>query len=179
MFRFRSFSLVFLAAGIIFVGSAVGQPPDPWNPDGSRRKDDDSKILKDMLAKQQSEREKKDYEEMLQHGEEALELTTDLEKAFEKSATLTAPDQKKLADLEKVVRKIRDELGGSDDEEEGERAEKTEKPSNLKEGFNLLRSTTVKLVDELKKTTRFSISAAAIQTSNTVIKVIRFLRLKN
>jgi hypothetical protein len=33
-------------------------------------------------------------------------------------------------------------------------------------------------VDELKKTTRFSISAIAIQSSNTVLKLVRFLRLR-
>jgi len=180
MFSFRSFNLILFIAGVIFVGSARAQPPESWGKDrDGRQQDEDSKMLKDMLSKQRSEQEKKEYDLMLQRGKEALELTTDLEKAFEKSESLTSQEEKKLADLEKVVRKIRDELGGTDDEDEDVPAEKINKPSTLREGFNLLRSSTIKLVDELKKTTRFSISAAAIQTSNSVIKVIRFLRLKN
>ena len=57
-------------------------------------------------------------------------------------------------------------------------SEDNPKPSNLEEGFKYLQSTTTKLVDELKKTTRFSISVVAIQTSNNVLKLVRFLRLK-
>jgi hypothetical protein len=52
------------------------------------------------------------------------------------------------------------------------------RPSTIEEAFRYLQSTTVKLVDELKKTTRFSISVIAIQSSNNVLKVIKFLRLR-
>jgi hypothetical protein len=39
------------------------------------------------------------------------------------------------------------------------------------------RAAAVGLFDELKKTTRFTISAAAIQSANAVVKLARFLRI--
>ena len=44
--------------------------------------------------------------------------------------------------------------------------------------LDTLKTSTAKLVDELKKTTRFSLSATAIQTSNAVLTVARFMRIR-
>jgi hypothetical protein len=44
------------------------------------------------------------------------------------------------------------------------------------DAVNTLKETTATLFDELKRTSRFSISAAAIQSSNAAIKITRFLR---
>ena len=146
---------------------SISDPDEP--------KTDEPKTIKDMLLKQRLAREKKDHKEMLERGEEALRLSRQLEKSFEQNKQISRYDKEKLDALEKIVTKIRKELGGGDD---GEEAEKTEKPSTLKEAFQFLQDTTVKLVDELKKTSRFSISAIAIQSSNTVIRLARFLRLR-
>ena len=141
--------------------------------------------LKEMMAKQRAERDKKDHEEMLERGDEALRLAKQLEASFSQNKTFSQQDRVKLESLEKVVTKIRRELGGDDDDAgDGSddanylKAADEPKPSNMEEAFRYLQSTTIKLVDELKKTTRFSISAIAIQSSNTVLKLIRFVRLK-
>jgi hypothetical protein len=39
-----------------------------------------------------------------------------------------------------------------------------------------LQNNTVKLVDELRKTTRYSVSVVAVESSNLLLKVVRFLR---
>ena len=172
LIRFCFFLAVFAAAFI----SANAQIKSPIaDPDESRT--DEPKTIKEMLTKQRLIREKKDHEEMLRRGEEALRLSQQLEKAFEQNNQISRYDKEKLDALEKIVTKIRKELGGDDDGEDAP-AEKAEKPSTLKEAFHFLQDTTVKLVDELKKTSRFSISAVAIQSSNTVIKLVRFLRLR-
>ena len=74
--------------------------------------------------------------------------------------------------------RIRRELGGDDDGEEAV-YEGDKKPSTAREAFNILKTTTVKLFDELKKTTRFSISVIAIQNSNSVLRLVKFLRLRS
>ena len=150
---------------------------------GRPRADDASVNLKEMLARQKAERDKKDYDEMLKRGEEALRLAKQLETSYEQNKGFSSDDKARLDSLEKVVTKIRKELGGDDDGDLDDPAymkpaEEDPKPSTLEEGFKYLQSTTVKLVDELKKTTRFSISVVAIQTSNNVLKLVRFLRLK-
>jgi hypothetical protein len=170
----------------LFCGLAIfvsGQDlPDASSRSGRDRKQDLPVGLKEMLAKQKAERDKKDHEEMLERGEEALRLANQLETSFEQKKEFSQLERSKLESLEKVVTKIRRELGGDDDGDIDDAADNPSddepKPSTVEEAFKYLQSTTVKLVDELKKTTRFSISAVAIQSSNTVLKLVRFLRIK-
>jgi hypothetical protein len=136
-----------------------------------------------MMARMRAERDKKEHQEMLDRGDEALKLANELEAAFAKNKNLSSEDKDRLESLESVVEKIRKELGGDDDDDIDpeltyQKAPNEERPSTMEEAFKFLHSTTVKLVDELKKTTRFSISAVAIQTSNSVLKIVKFLRLR-
>jgi len=156
--------------------ASMGSPSDRKKPN-----EHETKTLNEMLMKQRLIKEKKDHEEMLKRGDEALVLSRQLENAFEQTKNVTDQDKRKLAELERIVTKIRKELGGDDIDDEEENVQSTAeeaRPSTLKEAFTFLQSTTVKLVDELKKTSRFSISAVAIQSSNTVLKLVRFLRLR-
>jgi len=153
---------------------AFGQSGRDILPDGSPR-EPPPKGVREMMDKLRIEKEKKDYAEMLERGEEALKISDELDASLSKSLTLTEKDRKKLATLEKLVKRIRSDLGG-DDDDTAETDEKDEMPSTIVQGFKTLRNTTVRLVDELKKTTRFSISAAAIQTSNAVLRMTRYLK---
>ncbi len=148
-------------------------------------KRDQPKSVREMLDKLRIEKEKKDYDAMLSRGEEALQISDQLEKAFETNEKLTNQDLAKLESLEKLVKKIRSELGGSDDDDTDPPNDdafapqsRVGRPNTVVEGFKALKETTVMLVDELKKTTRFTISAAAIQSTNAVLRLARFLRFK-
>ena len=50
---------------------------------------------------------------------------------------------------------------------------------DAREAFLRLKRSTETLVAEIKKSTRFSVSVLAIESSNTLIRLARFLRLKN
>jgi hypothetical protein len=136
--------------------------------------------FREQMEKLRIAKEKKEYEELLERGQQALRLSEELEA----SQQLTGEDVAKLESLEKIVKKIRGELGGRDDD--GNVPDAESEPDNEREPASLgvgdalknLKDQTVKLVDELKKTTRFSISAAAIQSSNAVLRLTRFLRLR-
>ena len=146
------------------------------------QKEDLPKNIKETLIKQRIEQEKKEYHEMLERGEEALKLSEELEKSVGENNKITSQDQIKLARLEKIVKKIRRELGGDDDddaqtENKFEAAEIEEKPSAVSGAIKKLQVTATKLVDELKKTTRFSVSVIAIQSSNSLLKILKFIRL--
>jgi hypothetical protein len=172
---------VAVLTGMSLVANA--QPPDLPDATTSRprgRRADLPFGMKEMLAKQRLERQKKEYQEMLDRGDEALRLTSQLEHSYAQNNGFSQADRARLESLEKLVTKIRKELGGDDDErdEDAMLGDNATTPSTMEEAFTYLKTTTVKLVDELKKTTRFSISAVAIQTSNTVIKLVRFLRGK-
>ena len=184
--------LTLLFALVLLFCSAVLAQPEPSVLPGSRDSDRDAppKSLRDQMEKMRIAKEKKDFEEMLERGEQALRLSEQLEKKLELTNQINGEDAAKLESLEKIVKKIRSELGGRDSDSVADLNENEEEPdvenadepkgsTPLLDAFRSLRSHTVRLVIELKKTTRFSISTTAIRTSNAVLKLTRFLRLRN
>ena len=140
--------------------------------------DDKPKSFRETLVKLRIDKEKKEYDEMLNRGEEALKLSAELEKAYEQNGRLNSNEINKLATVEKLVKKIRSELGGDDDDEDlDDKTVSPPTPMDQREAVRSFRSTTVQLFEELKKTTRFTVSAAAIQTSNAVLRLTKLLRI--
>lgn len=168
------FVLLFALFGSTFAFAQAADATSPLFPKENQKEQVGG--LREMLEKMRIEREKKDHEDMIRRGQEALDLSNELEKAIESEQKLTPKDIQKLDALEKLVKKIRGELGGGDDVDNDDDEKAVENPSSIVNAFKNLRSATVKLVDELKKTTRFSISAAAIKSSNSVLRIARFLR---
>ncbi len=168
------FTAILLSLTVVCVNAQINTPDASTSGGKPTNKEDYPKGIKESLAKSRIEREKKDYEELLQNGEEAVKLSESLEKTFTESNQLSSEDQKKLDRLEKLAKKIRRELGADDIEEEDD----YEKPSSLREAFKTLQTSTGKLVEELKKTTRYSISVIAVQSSNAFLKVVKFIRFR-
>jgi len=168
---FHLFFILFLILAATAFANAQGAEASTKS--GVPQKEDMPSGLKESLAKQRIEREKKDFKEMLERGEEALKLSDQLEKSFAQNNQFSAEDQKKLERLEKVVKKIRSEMGGDDDGEK-----EVEKPSSIVNALTTLKEGTSKLVDELKKTSRYSVSVVAVQSSNALINVVQFLRFR-
>lgn len=161
---YRLIFAVLLVSAITVCANA--QFPDLTPPD----KNDFPKTVKETIAKGRIEREKKDYEELIGRGEEAAKISDELSKSFTKNNKFSSEDQKKLNRLEKLVKKIRSELGGADDDS----AE--DKPSSVSAAVKTLQDTTANLVDAIKKSTRYSVSVAAIESSNALLKIVRFIR---
>jgi hypothetical protein len=122
------------------------------------------------------EKEKKDHDEMLERAEEAVRLAERVAHSFVTNGRFSETDLGSLEVVEKNVRKIRSDLGGDDDDEKVDEI-LGEKQLTVGDAVGSLKDTAAALLDQLKKTSRFSISAAAIQNSNAVIKLARFLRL--
>lgn len=169
------FVAILLSLTVVCVNAQIELPEASSRSGKSNNTEDFPKGIKESLAKSRIEREKKDYEELLQNGEEAFKLSESLEKSFTESNTLSVEDQKKLDRLEKLAKKIRRELGANDSDN-SDNVDEEEKPSSMVNAFKTLQSSTSKLVAELKKTTRHSISVIAIQSSNAFLKVIKFIR---
>ncbi len=163
--------LVFIACAVVFADAQS----DATTRGGVPAKDDYSAGIQESLAKQRIEREKKDFAELLERGEETLKISDELEKSFAQNKQLSAEDRKKLDRLEKLVRKIRTEIGGTGGDDEN--IELDDKPLSVGNALKSLQNNTVKLVDELKKTTRYTVSVAAIEKSNILLNVVRFLRV--
>ena len=141
------------------------------------QKEDLPKGIKETLAKGRIDREKKSFAELIERGEEAVKLSDELEKSFVQNNQLSPDDRKKLDRLEKLVKKIRVEIGGKD-EANNDNSESDNQPLSMQNALKFLQTNTVKLVDELKKTSRYSISVAAVESSNLLLAVVRFLRFR-
>lgn len=176
----KYFFLVTFVSIAAMTSIAQSASNEPWPPfPGQRRPDDDSRIVKGMVAKQQALREKKEYAELLEKGKNALRLSEDLAKSLEKNKVFSDAERKQLAEFEKLLEKIRDDLGGGDDGESSITDKGAQPPKDVREGVLYLKRSTENLLGELKRSTRFSVSVAAIESSNTLIRLARFLRLKN
>ncbi len=141
----------------------------------------------EQLEKLRIAHEKKEHDEMVSRAEEALKLSEELERSIVANPQLNERDREKLQSFEKLVRKIRSELGAKDveadpDETDTKDTESVDDgvdhspPNDVVSGFKVLRESTIQLVNEIRKSTRFTISAAAITTSNAVLKLTRILR---
>lgn len=173
MVRSINLCIIFIFALVLFSYSVTAQAIDVSAPNGRPRQDEEiPKNIQETLKKQEFERLKKEHEEMLENGEMAVKLSGEVENSFNKSNKLTSEDLQKLEKIEKLLKKIRKELGGDSDEG----VDDIKKPLTIKNALAELSETSVMLFDELKKTTRYSISAVAIQSSNTLIDIVRIIR---
>lgn len=165
------FIFITLFASAAFVTNAQAQI-DASTPSGRTNpaREELPKSIKENLKKHQIKRDQKKFEDMLKDGEEAVKLSEELELSLNQNNRFVQDDIKKLERLEKLVKNIRQELGGADDKEE-------EKSSlDFQNAVLSLKDKVVDLFEELKKMSRHSISAAAIQSSNSILKLVRFLR---
>ncbi len=171
----KTFSIIlFFIIAVLGLTVSTEAQTDASNPFGRPRQEEPlPKNVQETLKKNELKQLKKDYEEMLANGEEAVKLSEEVENSFEKNNKLNAGDVQKLEKIEKLLKKIRKELGG-DDADEPE--ETVEKPSSIKEAISTLKESAAGLFDELKRTSRYSISVVAIQSSNSLLKIIRFIR---
>ena len=168
-----AFFFLFLAFGAVCVNAQLPDPTGIRDP-RSGKPEELPKSLKESMHKSRIEEEKKEYEERIKRGEEVARLSEELSKSFEQNSALSAEDQKKLARLEKLIKKIRDDLGGEDDNEAD--ANNNSRPSSLTNALQSVQENASSLLTALKKTSRLTISAVAIETSNTVLKLVRFIR---
>lgn len=168
--KFSKFLFLIFAVGLFTV--SVSAQFDVSAPFGKKPEEPLPKNVQESLKKQELKQLKKDYEELLANGEEAVKLSEEVESSYNKHNKLSSADTEKLEKIEKLLKKIRKELGGDDDVSE----EEIEKPATMKNAISTLKENAVSLFDELKKTSRYSISVVAIQSSNTLLNIVRYIR---
>ena len=184
VFIHAAFSVVLgLTSGLVAGVYAQVDASDQPMPGVSRRyQTDEDRSIKELMEKQRIAKDKKDHEVMLKRADDAARLSGEIATNFDKNGRLTQDDQERLGALEKEVLKIRKELGGDENDEGGDEASENSarlKPATPREAIGHLDGATADLVTEIKKTSRFTISAAAIRSSNAVLRLVRFLRSGN
>jgi hypothetical protein len=165
---FIFFSL--FAFGLITVSAQVNTTPDGRDV----KKEDENGGIRDTIVKWRIKKENEDYQELIKRGEEALQIADELKASFDKNQKLSNDELKKLDKLEKLVKKIQDNLGGEDDDEKPSDDDK--KLNSLATAINFLQENTANLLAELKKNTKMSISVIAVESSNYLMKILKFIR---
>lgn len=164
---FKIFILVLLTLFSIILVSAQSEQ----DKNDSIKKMDLPEGLQETLAKRKLKAEEKEFQELIKSGEDAVKLSEELSKSFAENQKLSAEDKKKLEKLEKIVKKIRQELGAEEDKEI------VETPTTISNAFDNIKDKSANLLEELKKRTKFSISVVAVESSNTIWRLVKFLRL--
>lgn len=147
----------------------------PLAPRSVRQQDDPPQGVRDMLIRRQIEKTKKDFDERLERADRAAQLSRQIESSVEKTSILSNEDRLRLDDLEKLTKDVLDEIGGDAGDLLKEESKQVPAATPAVAAKELDKAVAV-MVAELKKTTRFTISAAAIESSGAVLRIVRVLK---
>src|SRR5512140_3182769 len=114
-FCFLSIALVaFFAASPAFAQLGADQR-DPF---GRPRHEEEMPLsVRENRERMRIDKEKKDYEDMIEHGQDIAALAERVEHSFTQHGTVSEADLANIEAVEKGVKKIRSDLGGGDDDE--------------------------------------------------------------
>ena len=177
--RVSALALVFVA--LLSAGARAQEEPRPPKQDGSTNLREPKRPgylgspEEEMLRRAAIRHEEETHKEMVERADEAEKLGDELLDSFKRNKSLTRDDLKKLERLEKLVRKIRGGVGGSDDNKMLE-----EPPGKIESAVSRIAELSGLLKKSVLKTSRMVISVAVIERSNELIELIRHLRgIKN
>ncbi len=132
-----------------------------------------SPIEEEMRAKRQIEATDKAHKENVNRARHLVSLSESLVRAYKINNHLGKEDLKNLERAEKLVKKIRDEAGGSDPDTEKEHEPQ---PKDLQTGLVKLRELADSLKERVEKTPKRVVSAAIIDEANVLLELIRNVR---
>lgn len=169
--------LIALFAVCALPATAQRRTPAPGIVDASNSNVDEdqrlSPIEEEMRAKRQIEASDKAHKENVNRARHLVSLSESLVRAYKANNHLTKEDLKNLERAEKLVKKIRDEAGGSDPETE--EAQKPH-PKDLQTGLVKLQKLADSLKERVEKTPKRVVSAAIIDEANVLLELIRTVR---
>ena len=170
------FGAVLLLVGTFgnqFSNAAQGSRLPNANASSSGEKDDQgpNPLTEELRAKRAIKEAERDYKQYLDKAKELSDLGKDLDESFHKKKLIDSDDNKKLARLEKLTRRIRAAAGGSEDETIVENP-----PTELAVAMSRLAKISESLGERIQKTPRQVISAGVIADANVLLELIRMVR---
>jgi len=168
-------TFIFLSAMTARAQSSRPAPSPPAPPitssDKPEHPDFGADPSEDLRARLAIKVDQKHHEETLERAREASELGSQLLETYKTIKSIGDDENKKLDRLEKLVKKIRNDAGGLNNEEETKEA-----PNTLEAAMRRLADLTTELRKDVEKTPRHVISAVVIDRANDVIGLIQRLR---
>ncbi len=180
--------IVFLSVMLIFITSqsVLAQQPRtsaPF-PDASsngrdnKDKDDDhyGSPEAEMRAKLVIKEEKKRYDEHVERAREVFQLANQVSKSYETRKIFSSEDQKKLERMEKLTKRIRNDAGGSESDND---VDVKDIPPAMMDLIKKAADWADQLKDLVEKTPRQVVSAAVIDQANKLIGLVQHIRGTN
>jgi hypothetical protein len=165
----------------LFWVSALGQSTLPPNPNEAMGADkpapnsksvfDSGSAAEEMHVRRAIRLAEKDHLENLDRAREAAKISAELKTTFITAKVLSPADRKKLDKIEKLMRRIRSEAGGSDSEVTLDQV-----PKDLESALTRIADVSDQVRKEVEKTPRQVISACVIERANQLLEVIQYAR---
>ena len=180
-----------LAVMLVFIGGqcALAQAPLPSSnslPDASsngrdnkdKDKDDDhyGSPEAEMRAKAAIKEEKKRYDEHVERAREVFQLANQVSKSYETRKEFSSEDQKKLERMEKLTKRIRNDAGGSDPDND---VDVKDIPPAMVDLIKRAADWADQLKELVEKTPRQVVSAAVIDQANKLLGLVQHIRGTN
>jgi hypothetical protein len=122
----------------------------------------------EMRVKQSIKLLEKEYKQNVERAREVAELGAQLRDALKEGRPFGREETKKLERLEKLAKKIRDEAGGSDEDDLI-----SNPPGKLDSALSRLADVAESLFKAVETTPRQVISAAVIEKANVLLQLAR------
>lgn len=174
---FRIFILLLIVFAASSAASAQGVDASSATPSSrnQNREDEYPSSITENLAKLRIKAARKEFDELVERIEETATISAELDKSYETSQNLNPTDTKKIERLEKLVSKIRSQIGAESDDEENALAVSN---ANIGTVIKNIKDDAAQLLSEVKKTGRFAVSVVAIESSNSMRKLVRYIKQK-
>jgi hypothetical protein len=126
----------------------------------------------EMRSKLEIKEEKKKYDEHVARAKEVSELASQISKGYETHKSLSPDDEKKLERLQKLTKRIRNDAGGADNNNDLDK----DIPAGMVETLKKISEMAEELQKLVEDTPRNVISACVIDQANKLLGMIQHIR---
>ena len=147
--------------------------PIPPRPDSSPDKDDPplTTFEEEIKAKRAIKMAEKEHQENVKRATELSQIAKDLQTVLKNKSTIDRDSVKKIDRLEKLIKKIRGEAGGEDEE-----VQIVDRPVTITAAVDQIAERAESLSKSVQNTPRQVVSATVINNANVLLELIRVLR---
>jgi hypothetical protein len=174
-FRILAFTFVLSIFCSVEVWAQTNAADASKRSSNDNRRDDEpaaSEGMLEMRYKWRREAEIKEFKETVERGETIAKLSKEIQESLAQSNNFSFADADKLNNAEKLIKKIRRSLGGSDSDE----TIKDDRPATLAAATERFAKLSATLSENLKKSTRYEVSAETIEQINELLDLIKLIR---
>lgn len=166
MFRWA----ICLAIGVLTL--FVWASPPVFAQQEDDKKDPPSEGFNDTMRRMAIKRAEDEHKKLVKSSQQAAEIAGRLNQDIqgEKRDTLGRGAEKKLKEIEKAAKQIRNNVGSNNDDKD------FETPKTLDDAVTRLTETSKQLSEQMEKTSRHITSASIIISASDMLRLIKILR---